>query len=181
MTVRTGARITLRPPRAEDEALRQRHGWHAEIERCYGHATQTGTMSDDEAAAWLADVMPRDTFWVAVVDDDLVGVAFLHSLSRDDCRAHYAVGLLAPEHLGHGYGTEITALVLRHAFDDLGLHRVDLRVLAFNAAAIRCYEKLGFVIEGRERESCLLDGEWHDDLVMGVLAHEFRARDRAGG
>ena len=31
-----GTRVTLRPPRAGDEALRQRHGWHAEVERCYG-------------------------------------------------------------------------------------------------------------------------------------------------
>ena len=173
MTVLTGERVTLRPPRAGDEVGRRRHGWHAEIERCYGHTTQTRPMTDDEGASWLADVMPRDTFWVAEADDDLVGVAFLHSRSDVDLRARFALGLFAPELVGRGYGTEITRLVFDHAFDELGLHRVDLRVLDFNVAAIACYEKIGFVLEGRERESCLLDGAWHDDLVMGILAHEY--------
>ena len=62
---------------------------------------------------------------------------------------------------------------MRHAFDDLGLRRVDLRVLAYNERAIRCYLSCGFVEEGRERESALVDGERYDDLIMGVLAHEY--------
>jgi RimJ/RimL family protein N-acetyltransferase len=176
VTVLTGERLTLRPPRAGDDVLRQRHGWHREIERCYGHASATRAMTDDEAAEWLADVLPRELFWVVEVDRELVGIAFLHSRSDADRRARYAVGLFAPEHLGHGYGTEITRLVLDHAFGELALHRVDLRVLAFNTAAIACYEKAGFVVEGRERESCRLDGNWYDDLVMGLLAREHRAR-----
>jgi RimJ/RimL family protein N-acetyltransferase len=79
-----------------------------------------------------------------------------------------------PALLGKGLGTEATRLVLRHAFNDLGLHRVGLRVLAYNHRAIRSYEKCGFVIEGREREAALVDGAWHDDVLMGALA-PFRA------
>ena len=48
-------------------------------------------------------------------------------------------------------------------------------MLAFNEHAIAAYLKCGFVVEGRERESCLMDGRWHDDLIMGVLEHEYRA------
>jgi RimJ/RimL family protein N-acetyltransferase len=55
----------------------------------------------------------------------------------------------------------------------MNLHRVDLRVLAFNDGAIAAYRKWGFVAEGRERESCWLDGQWHDDIIMGLLAAEF--------
>jgi ribosomal-protein-alanine N-acetyltransferase len=172
MTILTGERLVLRPPRAGDEARRQAHGWHAEIERCYGHTSTTRPMTDDEAAHWLDDVLPRDTYWVAETGDDLVGIAFLWARSDTDLRARYAVGLFAPEHLGRGYGSEITRLVLDHAFDDLGLHRIDLRVLEFNTRAIACYERAGFVVEGRERESCLIDGTWYDDVIMGALAHE---------
>ena len=50
---------------------------------------------------------------------------------------------------------------------------MDLRVLAYNERAIRCYLSCGFVEEGRERESALVDGERYDDLIMGVLAHEY--------
>jgi RimJ/RimL family protein N-acetyltransferase len=57
----------------------------------------------------------------------------------------------------------------------MGLHRIDLRVLEFNTGAIACYRRCGFVEEGRERESCCIDGQWYDDVVMGVLDREFHA------
>jgi len=58
----------------------------------------------------------------------------------------------------------------------MSLHRVSLRVLAYNVRAIRCYSACGFVEEGREREAAFVGGEWHDDVMMGLLAHEFAAR-----
>jgi RimJ/RimL family protein N-acetyltransferase len=64
-------------------------------------------------------------------------------------------------------------LLLGHAFDGLGLHRLSVRVLSHNARAIRAYEKCGFVFEGRERESALIDGAWHDDVIMGLIDREF--------
>jgi RimJ/RimL family protein N-acetyltransferase len=74
-----------------------------------------------------------------------------------------------------GYGTEALQLALRHAFGDLKLHKVYLRVLAYNARAIRAYEKVGFRIEGRLREEMRMNGRWHDLIYMGVLAEEFSA------
>lgn len=56
------------------------------------------------------------------------------------------------------------------AFDTLGLHRVHLKVLACNERAIRSYTRVGFVREGVEREACWAGGEWHDDVIMAVLA-----------
>jgi RimJ/RimL family protein N-acetyltransferase len=54
-----------------------------------------------------------------------------------------AVGLFAATERGHGVGTETTRLVLEHAFSALGLARVRLRVLAFNARALACYRGVG--------------------------------------
>lgn len=72
-------------------------------------------------------------------------------------------------------GRELIKLVLSHAFGTMGLHRVDLRVLAFNERAIRCYRSCGFVEEGRERESARIGDVWHDDIIMGILAEEYQA------
>lgn len=57
----------------------------------------------------------------------------------------------------------------------LHLHRTDLRVLAFNTAAIRSYEKCGFLREGMEREGAFIGGKWESDVMMSVLEHEWRA------
>lgn len=66
-------------------------------------------------------------------------------MNHQDKRARYAVGIYNPELLGKGLGTEVTMAVLRYAFEVLGLHRVDLRVLEYNKRAIACYQKCGFV------------------------------------
>ena len=73
----------------------------------------------------------------------------------------------------------------RYAFDVLKLHRISVRVLEYNARAIRTYKKCGFVVEGRERQSALVDGTWYDDVIMGILDGEFasamRQNERALG
>jgi RimJ/RimL family protein N-acetyltransferase len=76
-----------------------------------------------------------------------------------------------------GFGTEALRLSLRYAFDQLKLHKVYLRVLDFNARAVRAYEKSGFKVEGTLREEMRVDGAWHDLIYMGVLAGEFAALD----
>ena len=83
-----------------------------------------------------------------------------------------AVGIFDPTLLGQGLGSEAILLVLRHAFAELKLHRIGVRVLGYNRRAIRAYEKCGFAVEGREREAAFVNGAWHDDIIMGVLEHE---------
>jgi hypothetical protein len=53
------------------------------------------------------------------------------------------------------------------------LHRVDLRVLEYNKRAIRCFEKCGFVIEGRIREDALIEDKWETDIMMSILDYEY--------
>jgi RimJ/RimL family protein N-acetyltransferase len=175
----TDGRVLLRPLRESDRDERQAHGWHADIERGYGHVVESGLMTDAQADDWYAYGLARldEPSWSVEVDRRLAGVAFLHSLEAGDRRARFAIGLYSPDLQGRGIGRSATTLVLRHAFTTMALHRVDLRVLEFNAGAIACYRACGFVEEGRERESCLLEGRWYDDVLMGILEHEFRALD----
>ena len=77
---------------------------------------------------------------------------------------------------GRGYGGEATSLMVDHALGSLGLHRVALSVFAFNERAIRAYERVGFVHEGRAREAIWRDGRWWDEIHMSVLEPEWRAR-----
>lgn len=137
------------------------------------------TMPMEEAEAWLQHVSSdgNPLHWALEVDGGFVGTARLHSVDEVDRRAQYAIGILDRQRLGIGLGTEVTRRVLAHAFHDLGLHRVGLRVLAFNTRAIACYARCGFIEEGRERESALVGDTWHDDVIMGVLEREVTSRD----
>lgn len=77
---------------------------------------------------------------------------------------------------GQGLGTEITRLLLRHAFFSLNLHRVWLRVFSDHPRAQKVYEKVGFVLEGRQREGDFRNGRYRDVLVYSLLAREWRQR-----
>jgi RimJ/RimL family protein N-acetyltransferase len=83
------------------------------------------------------------------------------------------VGILDPDCLGKGIGSEAMRLVAGYAFDTLKLHRIFVRVIAFNDRAIAAYQKIGFQLEGRLREAAFIDGTYYDDLMMGLLEHEF--------
>jgi aminoglycoside 6'-N-acetyltransferase len=80
---------------------------------------------------------------------------------------------LDPALHGQGLGTEVLRRVVRHLFEERGHHRVTIDPALANAAAVRCYEKVGFkrvgVLRRYERAG---DGEWRDGLLMDLLAGE---------
>jgi len=67
-------------------------------------------------------------------------------------------------------------VLLRIAFDDLGLHRVFGSVEARNAASARVLGKLGMRREAHFVENEFVKGEWQSELVYAILANEWRAR-----
>jgi RimJ/RimL family protein N-acetyltransferase len=52
-------------------------------------------------------------------------------------------------------------------------------VFSYNLRAIRAYEKAGFRIEGRLRDAILREGVYWDEIQMGVISDEWRARHYA--
>lgn len=109
-----------------------------------------------------------------IEDDRLIGFVALHSIEWNNRAALLAIGIGEAEYRGKGYGTDTLRLVLRYAFDELNLLRVGLDVISNNAAALRTYERVGFVHEGTMRRAVLRDGTHHDRLIMGILHDEWR-------
>lgn len=174
-------RLVLRAFRPEDAAARAELGQDAAIVRMFGGTpawSGVRPMTEAQGRSWYRAVTSGGhpgANWAVDLDGRFIGTARLHDVREEDRKARYAIGVLDSSLHGIGIGREITARVLRYAFDDLHLHRVDLRVLAYNERAIRCYRACGFVEEGRERESAYVDGRWHDDVIMGVLRRDLPA------
>lgn len=74
---------------------------------------------------------------------------------------------------GKGFGSSAVAKLINKAFDELGMERVCIRVLASNPLAARFYEKLGFVYEGRWRGDTILGQSRIDSLWYSMLRNEF--------
>ncbi|KAK3117358.1 hypothetical protein LTR53_001348 [Teratosphaeriaceae sp. CCFEE 6253] len=90
-------------------------------------------------------------------------------------RAEIGLSIL-PAHRNQGYGSETLRWVLSWAFRFGNLHRVGLTAYSHNAGAIKLYERLGFRHEGRTRECCWYDGEYWDEVHLGMLDREWRER-----
>ena len=174
-------RIILRRPRRDDAEAVLRFGVSPEILRMYGGDPARPPANDStRARRWVDALTAHPHAWAIEADGALAGQVRLDGVDEADRRARLAVGLLGEPLLGRGIGRAAIRLVLDHAFGPLALHRVDLRVLAFNERAIRCYRACGFVHEGTEREAALVAGERHDDWIMGILRHEHELEARPG-
>jgi RimJ/RimL family protein N-acetyltransferase len=170
-------RITLRKVRDGDIADRQALGRHPDVLHGFGvELTVFEPITTEEAAIWVSKISNHSHAWIIEYENKLIGEIRLDNIDPQDRRASLAIGIYDPNLLGKGLGRESIKLCLRHAFDEIGLNRVSARVLAWNSRAIRCYEKCGFKQEGREREAAFMAGKWEDDLIMGVLAREFRVK-----
>ncbi|MEM8923236.1 MAG: GNAT family N-acetyltransferase [Actinomycetota bacterium] len=167
-----GDHIRLRALRADDVAVRARLGQRVEVARGFGAERPVDRIfSTAEAEASLRRRWGAGPHWVIADDADrLIGTCRLAPLDQQAASARFAIGILDPERLDQGLGTEAGRLALHHGFDTLGLHRIDLLVLAANRRAVASYRKLGFEVEGRLRHTLRRHGRWEDDLLMAVLA-----------
>jgi diamine N-acetyltransferase len=141
-------------------------------------------LSKAKEERWFeAQLEAQDQFLFAIealVDEEWVhiGNEGLHRLDWKNRTAVLGIVLGEKEYWGQGYGTDATRTMLRFAFEELGLHRVELDVFEFNARAIRCYEKTGFRREGTRRQALFRDGRYHDVYLMAILQEEFQGDEQ---
>lgn len=167
-------RLTLRRPIPSDIADRHTLGRDPEIYRMLGADTRgLSALTEEQAKAWVENIASHPAAWVIEWQGRAIGEILLDNVVEADRRAGLIIGILAPEALGKGLGTEAIRAIAEFAFDTLGIHKLSMRVLAFNTRAIRAYETVGFIREGLERESALIGGVWHDDVIVGLLKRDF--------
>lgn len=109
----------------------------------------------------------------------LIGTCSLFQFVPACRRAELGYGI-APAHWRRGYMVEAVGAVLRFAFDELGLHRLEADIDPRNVASARSLEKLAFRREGLLRERWIVDGVCSDSAIYGLLAPEWRAGAGAG-
>ncbi|MCG0067449.1 GNAT family N-acetyltransferase [Streptomyces tricolor] len=103
----------------------------------------------------------------------LAGTAALWGIDNHNRSAHIGLGLL-PSCRGKGYGTDVVAVLCHYGFVVRGLQRLQMETLSDNAAMLRSAERNGFVREGVLRSSAWVLGEFLDEVVLGLLAQDWK-------
>ena len=113
------------------------------------------------------------------VDDRFAGEINVSNVVRGAMQSA-TVGYWVDEaRAGHGYVPEALVLVLRFAFEDLRLHRVEIGIIPRNAASRRVVDKLAIREEGVAQRFLQINGVWEDHIRYGFTSEEWTDRGDA--
>ena len=120
--------------------------------------------------AFVLDIIKRGRpEFVAVSAGEVVGWCDVLPKDRPIYVRTGVLGMgLLPPFRGQGIGTDLIrrSLAAARAF---GLHRVELTVRENNTGAVQLYKKVGFEVEGLQRDAVQVDGVYENVLFMAVL------------
>lgn len=112
---------------------------------------------------------PNQTILVAEEAGQLVGyIALMGGSYRRNRHSAYIVAGILTAFIGRGIGRQLFTEGESWA-RGVGLHRLELTVMAHNHRAIALYSKMGFRFEGTKRDSLLVDGQYVDEYYMAKL------------
>ncbi len=133
-------------------------------------------MSLAQEERWFEDHLDNQRshiFGIETSEGKLIGNVGLEDINWKDRKAVLGIVIGEKEYWGQGYGTDAIKTLLGFVFSQMNLRRVSLNVFPYNKRALRCYEKCGFKEEGRLRQAHFSNGQYHDEIVMGILKEEF--------
>lgn len=171
-----GKRVVLRALEPGDAECC--HRWMNDPEVTHNLAMRY-PLSLPQEQAWVncdRDPLKDLHLMIELTDGTPIGACGLGGAGNVERSASLGISIGEKEYWGQGYGTDAMLTLCGFGFDQMNLHRIWLHVYPFNPRGIRCYEKCGFQHEGRLREAHFRHGQYHDILVMGLLAGEFRER-----
>lgn len=98
-----------------------------------------------------------------------LGSVYLQNFEEQHYRAEEGIFLGEEAAHGKGIGTEAAKLLIKYAFEVLGLHKLTARVLAYNLASAKMHERAGYIKESYLKDELFLDGRFEDLVFYGII------------
>ncbi|WP_085369697.1 GNAT family N-acetyltransferase [Leifsonia sp. NCR5] len=175
----TGSTVGLRARHEEDIPILLKEMWDDVVVGSHAEGSPWRPISpgsdDPRLKAGTSDDDVVRFSIVELAGGTLIGAATLWGIDTHNRFAHIGLGL-TPAARGHGYGTDVVAVLTHYGFVVRGLHRLQIETLADNTAMLRAAESNGYVREGTTRASAWVLGEFIDEVILGLLAAEYAPR-----
>jgi len=113
---------------------------------------------------------PQRHGWLIVDGGEPAGWVGLGNVARGSLQSAILSYWMDESRTGRGLATEAVGDVVRFAFGELGLHRIEAGTLVDNYASQRVLEKNGFERIGLARRYLLIGGEWRDHVLFQLVA-----------
>jgi [ribosomal protein S5]-alanine N-acetyltransferase len=181
-----GRRIVLRPLAPSDfrtwSDVRQRNADWLTVWEPSRQAHQPDPTTDRSAFASRCLQRDRDraagtAFQFGIfIDQQIAGEVNLNNVIRGAMQSCTIGYWIDQAHAGHGYTAEGVVLVMQFAFEQLGLHRVEICIVPRNHRSRRIMEKLDIRDEGIAQRYLEINGVWEDHIRFGMTTEEWSVR-----
>jgi ribosomal-protein-alanine N-acetyltransferase len=185
--VLAGPRVELRPLKASDwdqwREVRVRSRDWLEPWEPFGEPGTADPVSDAEAFKARCGAWERQRhfdaaygFGIFLRKGRFIGEVSLGSVQRGPFQSASVGYWIDEAEAGRGYMPEAVMLVIRFAFEDLGLHRVEAAIVPRNKASRRVAEKIGLRDEGTSDRFLQIRGVWEDHVRYAITAEDWALR-----
>ncbi|MET3728599.1 RimJ/RimL family protein N-acetyltransferase [Fictibacillus halophilus] len=167
-TAKNGEEIILRPVEEKDAADITQH--IEAIVKAGRYLQKEELHSVSEEIEFIHEVKRKGNLYTAVErNGKVVGIA---RVLKGELQMKKHTGVfrtwIHPEAQGLGIGKELLAHTLRWG-ENNNLHKIWLTVFSGNEKAVKVYEKAGFIIEGKQRDQVIIEGEYEDEYFMAYF------------
>ncbi|RLD45763.1 MAG: N-acetyltransferase [Bacteroidetes bacterium] len=105
---------------------------------------------------------------------ELIGYSGICDISKTNKSGEFYIFIGEKRMWGKGIGTIVTEQVLKIGFLEYKLNRISLTVSEPNIGGIKAYKNAGFKLEGKLRQACFRDNEYHDKIIMSIIKSEWK-------
>ncbi|WP_315919355.1 GNAT family protein [Mesorhizobium sp. SP-1A] len=172
-----GDRITLRAIEEGDLPSLQRWANDPAIQSLLGGWHFPVSARDQKQ--WFDSLSVHSTnqrFAIETKDGELIGTANLVSIDWQNRTAFHGMLLGDLQSRGKGFAQDTVKTVMRYAFDELGLYRLDTDIIEYNSASLRLYlERCGWKKEGTREKWYYRKGKRWDKILIGISEPQYRS------
>jgi RimJ/RimL family protein N-acetyltransferase len=170
-----GKIVTLRAMDIEDQELLRDMVNDPEIEKMVGGYSYP--ISKEQQLNWFkanSNNQNNLRLIIETEEDGAIGFANIVNIDWKNRSAFHGIKIANKKFRSRGIGTDTVMAVMKYAFEELHLNRLDGSIIKYNEASRKLYcDKCGWVVEGVKRKSAFKMNEYHDELLVGILREEY--------
>lgn len=169
-----GHKTVIRP--LEEEDIEVFYKWYNDPEVNYwssGSWPLNTLLSREDIKSQYFEDLDEHRYAILNLNEEIIGTIGFREVNIPARSATVFIVIGEKEYWGQGYGADALKTFLQFLFQQWNFHRISLDTWDANIRAIKSFQKLGFICEGKLREARFVQGEYRDALIFGLLSSEF--------
>ena len=170
-----GEKIILRA--IEEKDLNQLNKWANDPEIQYWLGGWHFPINKHDQEKWFQGLSTNSLnqrFAIETKELGLIGTANLVDIDWKNKNAFHGMLLGDKDVRGKGYAMDTVMAIMRYAFEELGLQRLDGTMIEYNEASLKLYiQKCGWKEEGRQRSWYFRKNQYWDRILVGITRDDY--------